>query len=81
MIDREMKKQGTSLRETISWANVMMYDEHPSEVNKPNGLDLETYKIIFENFSKYINEDQIVIGFEPGGQAGKGAWEGLDVDK
>ena len=30
---------------------------------------------------KYLSRDKIVMGFEPGGQAAGGVWEGMEVDK
>lgn len=59
----------------------MLYDTPPRDLAKPNGITLEEYKTVFDFFKKYVNEDQIVMGFEPGGQAAKGHWEGIETDK
>jgi len=59
----------------------MLYDMAPADVGAPLGLTLDTFKTILSFFAKYLNTNQIVMGFEPGGQSASGSWEGLDVDK
>jgi endo-chitodextinase len=81
LIEKELQTRGTSLNKLINWANIMLYDTSPSDLKKPKGITLETYKTVFEFFKKHVNEDLIVMGFEPGGQAAHGHWEGLEVDK
>jgi len=50
----------------------MMYDDPPSNIGYPNGYELETYQYVFDAYQKYMQKDQIVMGFEPGGQAANG---------
>ena len=59
----------------------MLYDMSPSDLSMPKGLTLATYQTVFDFFTKYVNGNQIVMGFEPGGQSASGVWEGMDVDK
>merc|ERR1719263_1359072 len=59
----------------------MFYDMAPGDVGSPKGLTLDNYKVIFDFFLKFVNREQIVMGFEPGGQSATGSWEGMAVDK
>ena len=59
----------------------MMYDVPPADLNAPNGFNMETYKFIFGTFEANVEKHQIVMGFEPGAQASKWKWEGMDTDK
>lgn len=81
LIDQEVKAHGKSLKDILDWVNIMFYDMAPSEVGAPDGLKLENYKQTFGYFEKYLNKEQLVMGFEPGGQSSTGSWEGIDVDK
>lgn len=80
-IENYLNQQGSSLNDVVDWVNIMMYDVPPSNLGSPNGFTLENYKVVFNAFEKYIDKDKIVMGFEPGGQAAGGQWEGLEVDK
>jgi len=81
LVDKELKANGSSLKDAVSWVNIMFYDIAPADVGAPNGLTLDNYKVIFATFLRYINKEQMVMGFEPGGQSAAGSWEGMDVDK
>ena len=40
-IDNYLKTQGTSMKEVVSFANIMMYDVPPSDLGVPGGLTLQ----------------------------------------
>lgn len=80
-IEKELQANGSSLKKVVDWVNIMFYDMAPADVGAPVGLTLDNYKLVFEFFKKYVNEDQMVMGFEPGGQSASGSWEGIDVDE
>jgi len=81
LVEKELQANGTSLKDAVDWVNIMLYDMAPADVGAPVGLTLDNYKEVYEFFTKYVNEGQMVMGFEPGGQSASGAWEGIDVDK
>ena len=56
MIEEELVKQGTSLRRVVKWANIMLYDMKPDEVNAPLGLTLENYKVILSFFERFMDK-------------------------
>jgi hypothetical protein len=56
MIEEELVKQGTSLRQVVKWANIMLYDMKPDEVNAPLGLTLENYKVILSFFERFMDK-------------------------
>lgn len=58
----------------------MMYDVPPTDLGAPNGFTASTYEKIFKFFESVLPKDQIVMGFEPGYQAGNGKWEGMKMD-
>jgi len=60
-------KQGTSLKNVLSWANIMFYGMKSAEVGAPDGLTLDTYKTILEFFERFMSKDIIVMGMMPGG--------------
>ena len=80
-IEQTLICSGSSLNNIANWINIMLYDVPPSDLDSPDGFTLETYKTVLESFGKYVNKDKIIIGFEPGGQAAGGKWEGIDVDE
>ncbi|MFZ9036391.1 MAG: hypothetical protein ACO2ZM_09820 [Francisellaceae bacterium] len=80
-INNWLKAHGSSLNDVVSWVNVMAYDMPASQMPNDETWTLPVYKDVFDTFSKYVDKDKIVMGFEPGGQAAGGQWEGLDVDK
>ena len=49
----------------------------------PNGQtwSMNVYKDVFDTFARHIDPSKIVMGFEPGGQAAGGVWEGMAIDK
>jgi len=59
----------------------MFYDLDPASVGAPDGLTLTTYMTILEFFERYMHKDLIVMGMEPGGQAGGYKWPGMTVSK
>ena len=81
IIENTLKTLGSSLKECLSASNIMMYDVNPVALNAPNGFTLDTYKAVFGAFEKYVEKHKVVMGFEPGGQAAGGKWEGMVVDK
>ena len=79
-IATEVQNLGSSLNQVVDWVNIMMYDVGPAAYGAPGGFTLDTYKKVFDAFAKCVGDDKIVMGFEPGGQAGDGIWEGEEVD-
>ena len=76
------KAAGTSLNNCVNWVNIMMYDVPASDAGaQGETFELENYKQVLTSFEKYVSKDKIVMGFEPGGQAAGGIWEGVEVDK
>jgi len=68
------------LRNTVDWVNIMFYDMPPVDVGASSGvLSLENYKTILGFFDRFLDKKQIVMGFEPGGQAAGGKWSGMSV--
>lgn len=65
----------------VSWVNLMMYDAAPytAFVGKAY-FTLDTYKTVLEASSRVLPPSKIIMGFEPGSQAGKAIWEGFDID-
>jgi glycosyl hydrolase family 18 (putative chitinase) len=81
-VNDQLSNDGSSFKESVNWVNIMMYDCPPSDLGAPdNKLTLENYKQVLSYFEKYMPKNLIVMGFEPGGQASGGNWEGMNVDK
>jgi len=59
----------------------MFYDMKPAEVNAPGGLTLKSYKTILDFFEIFMPKELIIMGMEPGGQAGKNIWPGMQVSR
>lgn len=76
-----MAEEGSSFQECVDWVNIMMYDVSPSDLGATGAFTLSTYQMVLGYFQEYVNLSGIVMGFEPGGQAGEGVWEGMDVDE
>ncbi len=72
---------GSTLDATVDWVNIMMYDVAPSDLGASDAFTLSTYRMVLDFFDQYISKSKIVMGFEPGGQAAGGEWEGMTVDK
>lgn len=65
----------------VSWINLMMYDASPGTAFKDSQyFKPENYKAVLSAGSKVVSQSQLVMGFEPGFQAGEGIWEGFDID-
>ena len=81
-INDSLTNSGSSFADTVDWANIMMYDVPASNLGAPdNKFILDNYIQVLNYFETYVPKDKIVMGFEPGGQAAGGEWEGMDVDK
>ena len=80
-IEKVLNSMGSSLNRVVDWVNVMLYDIPPASLAAPNGLTMDNYKKVLSAFSKRIRKDKIVMGFEPGGQAAGGRWEGMRLDR
>ena len=80
-IAKAVEGMGSKLNDVLDFANVMMYDVPPSYYGAPGGFTLDTYKNVFDAWANYVDPDKVVMGFEPGGQAASGVWEGMEVDK
>ena len=78
-VEHTLNQLGSSLNEVVDWVNIMAYDVAPSQVN--GGWNEENYESVFISFAKYLDKLKIVMGFEPGGQAAGGVWEGVKIDK
>ena len=79
-IEKTLNKMNSSLNEIVDWVNIMQYDVPPSDLNSPDRMDLDTYQTVLDAFSKYVDKDKLVMGFEPGHQAAGGLWEGCEMD-
>ena len=80
-IEETLNGMGSSLNQIVNWANIMMYDVPPADLNAPDGFTLDNYEEVFDAFCKHVDKDKIIMGFEPGGQAAGGKWEGMEVDQ
>ncbi|GGG07248.1 MULTISPECIES: glycosyl hydrolase family 18 protein [Cysteiniphilum] len=81
-IQKVLNSKGSSLDKTVNWVNIMMYDVPPTDLDSPaTGFSPEAYENVLNAFAKYITKSKIVMGFEPGGQAADGVWEGEKTDK
>jgi GH18 family chitinase len=80
IVEQYLQSKGSSLNKVVDWVNIMAYDVAPEQIAN-NGWTVDTYALVFDSFSKYLNKDKIVMGFEPGGQAANGVWEGMETDK
>ncbi|WP_407878140.1 glycosyl hydrolase family 18 protein, partial [Francisella sciaenopsi] len=80
-IEKWLEENGSSLDKVVNWVNIMAYDVGPNDM--PNGQTWTTsvYEDVLSSFAKYVNPSLVVLGFEPGGQAAGGEWEGLTLDK
>jgi len=59
----------------------MFYDLDPAAVGAPDGLTMTSYITILEFFERFMHKDLIVMGMEPGGQAGGALWPGMTLSK
>ena len=80
-IAETMNELGASLNDVVDWVHIMEYDVRPSDLNCPDRMQLSAYVAVFDAFTNYVDKNKIVMGFEPGHQAGGGLWEGSMVDK
>ena len=77
-----INESGTSVDDCLDWINIMMYDVPPQDLGAADGkLKLGHYQQVLDAFAKYIPLEKIVMGFEPGGQAAGGIWEGMEIDR
>ena len=79
-VEETLNKLNSSLNDIVNWVHVMQYDVPPSDLNCEDRMELSTFKTVLDAFSKYVDKDKIVMGFEPGNQAAGGLWEGCEVD-
>jgi hypothetical protein len=80
-IDNWLKAHGSSLNKVVNWVNIMAYDVGPSYMPNGQTWNMNVYKDVLNTFSSRIDPKLIVLGFEPGGQAAGGQWEGMETDK
>ncbi|WP_325099827.1 glycosyl hydrolase family 18 protein [Allofrancisella guangzhouensis] len=80
-IDGWLKDHGSSLNEVVNWVNIMAYDVGPEYMPNGQTWNMEVYKDVLNSFSKHVDPNLVILGFEPGGQAAGGIWEGMDVSK
>lgn len=79
-VAKELQMLGTTLSKTVDVVNIMMYDVPPADLGAAGGFTAATYQTIFGFFEKHMSRHEIVMGFEPGGQAAGGQWEGMAMD-
>ncbi|MDQ7831792.1 MAG: glycosyl hydrolase family 18 protein [Desulfovibrionaceae bacterium] len=73
---------GSPLADCLNWINIMMYDVPPTALGAPpTGFTLSTYQMVLDAFARHVPKNLVVMGFEPGGQAAGGVWEGMAVDR
>ncbi|MBK2255742.1 hypothetical protein IBE48_09810, partial [Francisella philomiragia] len=80
-IDKWLKDNGSSLDQVVNWVNIMAYDVGPNDMPNGKTWTKDVYTDMLKSFSEYVNPSLVVLGFEPGGQAASGEWEGLTLDK
>ncbi|TDT72788.1 glycosyl hydrolase family 18 (putative chitinase), partial [Allofrancisella inopinata] len=80
-IEKWLKDNESSLDEVVNWVNIMAYDVSPNDMPNGKTWTKAVYEDMLNSFSKYVNPSLVVLGFEPGGQAASGEWEGLELDK
>jgi GH18 family chitinase len=80
-IDDWLRAHGSSLNKVVNWVNIMAYDVGPSYMPNGKTWNMDVYKDVLNSFKTRLDPSLIVLGFEPGGQAAGGQWEGMDVDK
>ncbi|WHN64766.1 hypothetical protein [Cysteiniphilum sp. QT6929] len=80
-INNWLKAHGSSLNAVVDWVNIMAYDVDPNDMPNGQTWSMEVYKHVFDTFAQHVDPSKIVMGFEPGGQAAGGVWEGMTVDK
>ena len=83
-INNWLKAHGSSLNAVVDWVNIMAYDVPLTKcqmVKHGQTWSMPVYKDVFDTFAQHIDKSKIVMGFEPGGQAAGGVWEGMAVDK
>ncbi|WP_144242733.1 hypothetical protein [Candidatus Francisella endociliophora] len=80
-IDNWLKAHGSSLDEVVDHVNIMAYDVGPSYMPNGQTWNMNVYKDVLDTFSSRVNKAKVNLGFEPGGQAAGGLWEGMDVSK
>lgn len=71
---------GSTVADCLDWVNIMMYDVPPGDLGYPGGFTLGAYTMVLGHFDLYVPGNLTVMGFEPGGQAAGGVWEGMAVD-
>ena len=81
VIDQWLKSHGSSLSQVITRSNIMAYDVASNQMPNGQTWGLAVYQDVYNTFTQHLNKNQIVMGFEPGGQAAGGEWEGLQTDK
>jgi len=72
---------GSTVGGCLDWVNVMMYDVPPGDLGYPGGFTLDAYTMVLGLFDLHVPKNLTVMGFEPGGQAAGGVWEGMAVDR
>lgn len=81
VVEKWLEKNGSSLDKVVNWVNIMAYDVGPSYMPNNQTWTMDLYKDVLSSFTKYVNPSLVVLGFEPGGQAAGGEWEGSSIDK
>ncbi len=80
-INNWLKAHNSSLNAVVDWVNIMAYDVGPNDMPNGQTWSMNVYKDVFNTFAQHIDKSKIVMGFEPGGQAAGGVWEGMAIDK
>ncbi|APC96610.1 glycoside hydrolase family 18 protein [Francisella frigiditurris] len=80
-IDNWLKAHGSSLNNVVDFVNIMAYDVGPEYMPNGQTWNMNIYKNVLSTFGAHVDSSKVVLGFEPGGQAAGGQWEGMAVDK
>ncbi|MBY7735368.1 glycosyl hydrolase family 18 protein, partial [Francisella philomiragia] len=81
VIEKWLEENGSSLDKVVNWVNIMAYDVGPNDMPNNQTWTASVYEDVLSSFAEYVNPSLVVLGFEPGGQAAGGQWEGLSLDK
>jgi hypothetical protein len=70
------------LDQVINFCNIMAYDVGPEYMPNNQTWTLHAYDDLLRTFvDAGVPLTTMVMGFEPGGQAAGGVWEGFEVDR
>ena len=80
-INNWLKANDSSLNKVVNWNNIMAYDVGPDYMPNKQTWNMNVYKDVLNTFSSWVNPSLVILGFEPGGQAAGGVWEGMEMSK